>query len=115
MITRTKKALVTGAGKRIGAAIVRDLAAHGFDVAIHYQHSKAEAEELALELGSLPVKISTLQADLTSETATKSLFRQALEQIGPIDLLVNKTAYMRHLHEEMRAEVCYKLPKNYKK
>ena len=40
-------ALVTGGAKRIGRAIVEDLAAHGFAVAIHCNRSRAEADALA--------------------------------------------------------------------
>ncbi|TKB30360.1 MAG: SDR family NAD(P)-dependent oxidoreductase, partial [Mesorhizobium sp.] len=45
-------ALVTGGAKRIGRAIVEDLAGHGFAVAIHCNRSLAEAEALAAEINS---------------------------------------------------------------
>ncbi|HKF64636.1 MAG TPA: SDR family NAD(P)-dependent oxidoreductase, partial [Dongiaceae bacterium] len=43
-------ALVTGAARRIGAAIARDLARHGWAVAVHYRASEGEAEALAREI-----------------------------------------------------------------
>ena len=43
-------ALVTGGAKRIGRAIVEDLASHGFSVAIHANKSVAEAERLAAQI-----------------------------------------------------------------
>ena len=46
-----KTALVTGAAHRIGAAIARDLAAHGWAVAVHYHASRDAAEALAEDLG----------------------------------------------------------------
>ena len=50
MIHQPRTALVTGGARRIGAAIVRDLAKNGFAVAIHCNRSRAEAEALAAEI-----------------------------------------------------------------
>ena len=49
----SKTVLITGASKRIGAAIARDLHERGMNVVIHYHHSKTEAEALADELNLL--------------------------------------------------------------
>src|SRR5690349_1131850 len=49
---RTGYALVTGGGARLGATIVRRLAAEGWPVAIHYNRSGAAAEALTLEISS---------------------------------------------------------------
>ena len=50
MTTSPPVAIVTGGARRVGRAIVEDLAAHGWAVAIHYNHSGNEAEKLAAEL-----------------------------------------------------------------
>ncbi len=47
MTAAARTALVTGGAKRIGKAIVEDLAAHGFAVAIHCNGSRQDAESLA--------------------------------------------------------------------
>lgn len=58
--------LITGAAKRIGAAIARHLAAHGHHLVLHYNHSKTEAEALATELRALPTAptVTLVSADL---------------------------------------------------
>jgi NAD(P)-dependent dehydrogenase (short-subunit alcohol dehydrogenase family) len=50
MSKATAAALVTGGAKRIGKAIVEDLASHGFAVAIHANRSRDEADALALAI-----------------------------------------------------------------
>src|SRR3954452_5582890 len=49
---RPASAIVTGGAKRIGAEMVRALAADGWHVLIHYRNSRAEAEKLAAEIGN---------------------------------------------------------------
>lgn len=82
--------LVTGGARRIGAAIVEDLVAHGFAVAIHCNASKNEAEALAKQLKNNGAHIAVVQADLTRREAVDGLIEAAsgvLER--PIQLLVN--------------------------
>ena len=87
-----KTALVTGGAKRIGAAITRDLAAHGFNVAFQYTNSEDQAHDLAIELGQYGNKIIQLEADLLEPQSAKELFANATAAIGPIDLLVNNAS-----------------------
>ncbi len=54
------KVLVTGGGKRIGRAIALELFRKGFDVAIHCNHSWAEAQETAKACGNAPVFAANL-------------------------------------------------------
>ena len=87
-----KTALVTGGAKRIGAAIVKDLLANGFNVAIHSVSSNEAAEglcELALQQG---VKACSVSGDLTDAKSTRRVFTSAAKALGSIDLLINNAS-----------------------
>ncbi|WP_273725400.1 SDR family oxidoreductase [Brucella gallinifaecis] len=84
--------LVTGGARRIGKAIVLDLAAHGFPVAIHCNRSAKEAEQLAEEINANGGKACIVQADLADESDVRGLLKQAQAQLGPIRLLVNNAS-----------------------
>ncbi len=87
-----KTALVTGGAKRIGAAIVKDLAQNGFNVAIHSVSSNEAAEglcELALGHG---VRACSVSGDLTDAKSTRRIFASATKALGPIDLLINNAS-----------------------
>ncbi|MDQ2711995.1 MAG: SDR family oxidoreductase [Acidobacteriota bacterium] len=83
-----KLVLVTGAAKRIGRVIAIELSKRGFAVAIHYNTSRAEAEEVSSECSSAPL----FQADLSKIDEIRRLFREVRDQFGPLDCLVNNAA-----------------------
>lgn len=86
-------ALITGAGKRIGAVIARTLHAAGANVAIHYFSSSAPADALAEQLNAERAGSAiTLQADLRSIDAINSLVAAMIEQTEALDLLVNNAS-----------------------
>jgi pteridine reductase len=87
-------ALVTGAAKRIGAVIARTLHAAGANVAIHYNRSAAEADELAAELNRARAKSAfTIGADLLDIAAVERMAAQVLERTGNrLDVLVNNAS-----------------------
>lgn len=85
-------ALVTGGAKRIGSAIVRALAEAGYDVAIHCQSSRDEADVLAHGLSLAGHKAKVVQADLSDPLATRHLVGAAMEALGPLSLLVNNAS-----------------------
>ena len=80
--------LVTGGAKRLGASIVRRLAADGHRVVIHYGASADDAEALAAEVGAA----ATVQGDLADTGAIDALFARARAAAGPIDGLVNSAS-----------------------
>ncbi len=92
---RLKAALITGAGKRIGRAIVEDLAENGFSVAIHANSSIDEAEAVAAELRQKGKYAVAVQGDLTKTNETEALVKRAADRLGPIDLLVNNASVFR--------------------
>lgn len=89
---RSGTALVTGGAKRIGRAIVEDLAAHGFAVVIHCNRSTSEADQLASAIHAKGGTAEVVQADLTDMKAVGGLVETATALAGPIDLLVNNAS-----------------------
>ncbi|HYL48037.1 MAG TPA: SDR family oxidoreductase [Stellaceae bacterium] len=112
-----RSALVTGGARRIGRAIALTLAAHGWDVAVHYGQSRDEAEALAAEIRRHDRRAIALAADLTRESEVATLMPRATEAIGPLTLLVNnasaferddvltvtRASWDRHLETNLRA------------
>ncbi len=92
MPERPKNALVTGAGRRIGAAIARDLARRGFGVAIHCNRSRAEADALAAAIRADGGRAEVLRADLLDAQEVAGLVSLAAAAIGPLTLLVNNAS-----------------------
>ncbi len=86
-------ALVTGAARRIGAAIVQHLQTAGFRVVIHCHHSQAEAHALAEELNQLRSNSAkVLIADLCNPASALQLIMETMTWAGRIDLLVNNAS-----------------------
>ena len=92
MAKNLKTALVTGGARRIGKAIVSDLSAAGFAVAIHYHGSDEEARELVKILKDAGGKVAIVRADLTDIGAVEGLLSDAASAIGSIGLLVNNAS-----------------------
>ncbi|WP_348538140.1 SDR family NAD(P)-dependent oxidoreductase [Nocardia cyriacigeorgica] len=62
-------ALVTGGSRGIGAAIARELAAGGADVAVTYQHAEQQAKAVVAEIEALGRRAIAIQADSADATA----------------------------------------------
>ncbi|CAM5396207.1 NAD(P)-dependent dehydrogenase (short-subunit alcohol dehydrogenase family) [Aquamicrobium terrae] len=92
MIEAAGTALVTGGARRIGSAIVEDLAAHGFAVAIHANASRSEADELAARIAGAGGRAAVVTADLTDMAAAGALVAAAEAELGPVSLLVNNAS-----------------------
>ncbi|WP_170346266.1 MULTISPECIES: SDR family oxidoreductase [Ruegeria] len=112
------RALVTGAGIRLGRAMALYLADRGFDVAVHYASSEGPAQKTAAEVRALGRKSVTLKADLLDEAQVQALLPKAAEALGgPITCLVNnasifeydnirtatRQSWDRHLDSNLRA------------
>ena len=87
-----KNVLVTGAAKRLGRAIALDLAQAGWNVAIHYNGSEADAQSAADAARKFGVKAEILQADLSKEAETAALVSRAAAAIGPLTALINSAS-----------------------
>jgi NAD(P)-dependent dehydrogenase (short-subunit alcohol dehydrogenase family) len=88
----TKTVLVTGAAKRLGRAIALDLADAGWNVAVHYFGSSADAETVAAEIRLKGVKCATFAANFAREEETAKLIPAAAKTLGPLTALINSAS-----------------------
>lgn len=84
--------LITGAARRIGRAIALDMAADGWAVAIHYRHSKADAEALKTEIEAGRGKAAILQADLSDFASLDQLVGACAATLGAPSCLINNAS-----------------------
>jgi NAD(P)-dependent dehydrogenase (short-subunit alcohol dehydrogenase family) len=85
-------ALVTGAARRIGRVIARDLAAAGWPVAVHYHRSREDADSLVAEIAAAGGRAVALAADLAREAEVETLVPRAAAALGPLACLVNNAS-----------------------
>jgi NAD(P)-dependent dehydrogenase (short-subunit alcohol dehydrogenase family) len=84
--------LVTGAAKRLGRAIALDLAAHGFNVALHYRSSAAEANSTVDDLLAAGATARAFPADLCDEAACRTLVPAVVAHFKRLDAVVNSAS-----------------------
>ncbi|WP_417259773.1 SDR family oxidoreductase [Celeribacter sp.] len=117
---KAQRALVTGAGKRLGRAMALYLGERGFDVAVHYATSADAAAEVVSELRLMGVRAEAVQADLLVEEEAAQLVDRAAAVLGrPLTVLVNnasiyeadsietgtRESWDRHIESNLRAPV----------
>ncbi len=91
------RALVTGAGARLGQAMALYLGTRGYDVAVHYAGSEAGAAETVAQLRAMGRHAVALQADLLDEDVTQALLPAAAKALGgPITCLVNNASIFEY-------------------
>ncbi len=98
--------LVTGGSRGIGAACVKLLARDGYDVAVNYARSAAEAEKLAGDVRTMGGSSITIQADVGSEAEVTDMFAQIDKAMPPLVGLVNNAGilFKKAMLEEFSAE-----------
>lgn len=84
-----KTALITGAGTRLGRAVALSLADEGWDIAIHYNSSGADAKSLVEEITQLKRRAVAVQADLCDHRAAAKLVAASTRALGPLSCLIN--------------------------
>ena len=112
------RALVTGAGKRLGKAMALALADDGYEVAVHYATSERAALDVVAEIEARGQQAVPVRADLLQDAQTETLLLRAAEMLdGPITCLVNnasifeaddlagmtRTSWDRHMQSNLRA------------
>ncbi len=89
--------LVTGGGKRIGRVIAARLAADGWNVVVHYNHSQDEALACVAEVEAAGQQGIAIQADLTDEDQVLRLGREAFDAFegGLAGIVNNASVFVR--------------------
>jgi NAD(P)-dependent dehydrogenase (short-subunit alcohol dehydrogenase family) len=87
-------ALVTGGSRGIGAASARALASAGWDVAISFRSSQAEADRVVQECQATGVRGLAVQGDVSVEADVDRLFARVADDLGPLTALVNNAGVM---------------------
>jgi len=82
-------ALVTGAGRGLGAALAARLAARGYALALHAFKSQAGAQALRDQLRRAGAEAECFAGDLAREAEAQVLVREVTERFGRIDVLIN--------------------------
>lgn len=106
-----KTALVTGAAKRMGAAVSLALAKAGVNVVIHYRNSREAAESVAKEARAGGVQAWPIAADLAAPHEAEALFDRVLRTAGPIAFLINNASifpeqrFLEFTAEELHASI----------
>ncbi|WP_371156750.1 SDR family oxidoreductase [Jannaschia sp. 2305UL9-9] len=91
------RALVTGAGGRLGAAMALELGRLGYDVALHYATSREGAQDVADRIEAMGQRAACLQADLLDLGACDALVPRAAEALdGPLTVLINNASIFEH-------------------
>ena len=93
--TQPGVALVTGAARRIGAAIAGDLATQGWIVAVHYHHAKDAAANVVDRIRSQGGTARAFCADFHAEADVRRLCDQVRADIGQFGLLINNASVFR--------------------
>lgn len=81
--------LVTGAGSGLGSAIAVRFAQAGARTIVHYHRSADSAQNLVAQIKQQGGEAIAMQADVTQEQAVSSLFAEAVDAFGRLDILIN--------------------------
>jgi NAD(P)-dependent dehydrogenase (short-subunit alcohol dehydrogenase family) len=92
--------LVTGAARRVGRAIALDLAANGFDIALHFRQSRDEAEATAADVRELGAQAQCFAADLSDEAGCRALVPAVAQAMKRLDAVVNNASHFEYDNAE---------------
>ena len=85
-------AIITGSAKRIGREIAITLAKNNYNIAIHYNNSVEEAEQVKAEIVSLGVQAEIFQADLFKQNQYKKLIDNVFNIFPDTEILINNAS-----------------------
>jgi NAD(P)-dependent dehydrogenase (short-subunit alcohol dehydrogenase family) len=84
--------LITGGAQRIGKSIALALANRGFDIALHYNHSRVEVVQVAQEIRQKGVRCEVFVCDLQKESQVLLLLEKVYKKFRHLNLLVNNAS-----------------------
>ena len=88
--------LVTGAAKRLGREIALALSASGWQVAVHYRDSLADATKTVADCIALTGNSDLFDANLEDETEVRGLLPRVIARFGQVHAVVNSAAMFEH-------------------
>ncbi|NQY50437.1 MAG: SDR family oxidoreductase [Colwellia sp.] len=105
-MSKEKVAIITGAGRGIGAATAKLFANKGYAVCINYKSDEQSATQLAMTITASGGQCITVQADVSYEKDVERLFATVDKTLGSVDILVNNAGILKKQSrvEDMTAE-----------
>ncbi|MEE9218767.1 MAG: SDR family oxidoreductase [Acidobacteriota bacterium] len=88
-VVRHGVALVTGGTLGIGRAVAEGLAGAGWDVALSYRRTSAQATRVCAGIRARGRRALAVRADVTAPAQVRRLFRTVRQRLGPVRVLVN--------------------------
>ncbi len=87
-----RTALITGAARRIGRQLALDLAEAGYDIAVHCNASRDEAEAVAAVVRAKGRKAVVVQGNLAAIATPSDIMAASVNALGPLDVLINNAS-----------------------
>ena len=88
--------LITGAGKRIGAVLAKEMAAEGWHVCVHYNKSLTAAHKVVKDIISKGGQATAIHADLADAKAPEKLIAKCQEAVGALNCLINNASIFEY-------------------
>jgi NAD(P)-dependent dehydrogenase (short-subunit alcohol dehydrogenase family) len=96
---RPRTVLVTGSAKRLGREVALALAGAGWQVAVHYRASAADAARTVADckrVAAAGAQVQAFEADLEDETQARALLPRVIQHLGDVDAIVNNASMFEH-------------------
>lgn len=108
-----KVALVTGSGRGIGAAMATELGRCGANIVVNYAKSADRDNKVVDEIKELGVDAVAIRADISDVSQIATLFAQAIEHFGRLDIVCSNSGVVSFGHLEDVSEVSARFTTHY--